>query len=311
MTERAVAGAATLFYQFSRRLPWSSGERLSRMWIQIGYDIEMAVNAPTTVLGALHVHPSRAGDLQAPEQFAVEPPLPVTTYQDVFDNTISRVDVPAGVTSVRFTNHAVIADSGLPDPVVPDARQHPLHELPLDVFRFLLPSRYCEVDSELMNFAWNQFGQVPEGWARVQAIVDYTHHHIRFDYLQARANRTALQSWQEGVGVCRDYAHLAVTLCRCMNIPARYVTGYLGDIGMPPPYPPGDFAAWMEVYLGGAWHTFDPRNNMRRIGRVLMARGRDAADVPIAMVFGWQQLNRFVVVTDEVTQEVDATMARA
>ena len=153
------------------------------MWIKIGYDIEMAVNAPTTVLGALHVHPSRAGDLQAPEQFAVDPPLPVTTYQDVFDNTISRVNVPAGVTSVRFTNHAVIADSGLPDPLVLDARQHPLHELPLDVFRFLLPSRYCEVDSELMNFAWNQFGQVPEGWARVQAIVDYTHHHIRFDYL--------------------------------------------------------------------------------------------------------------------------------
>ena len=168
------------------------------------------------------------------------------------------------------------------------------------MFRFLLPSRYCEVDSELMPFAWNRFGQLPEGWARVQAICDFAHRHIRFDYMQARANRTALQAWQEGVGVCRDYAHLSVTLCRCLNIPARYVTGYLGDIGMPPPYAAMDFAAWMEVYLGGQWHTFDARNNTPRIGRVLMARGRDAADVPITMVFGWSQLNRFEVITDEV-----------
>ncbi|MBP6780341.1 MAG: transglutaminase family protein [Ottowia sp.] len=270
------------------------------MLIRIGYDIELALSAPTTVLAALHVHPSRAGDLQAPEQFAVEPALPLLNYQDGFDNTITRVDVPAGVGSVRFTNHAVVADSGLPDPVVPDARQHPLHELPLEVFRFLLPSRYCEVDSELMPFAWNRFGQLPEGWARVQAICDFAHRHIRFDYMQARANRTALQAWQEGVGVCRDYAHLSVTLCRCLNIPARYVTGYLGDIGMPPPYAAMDFAAWMEVYLGGQWHTFDARNNTPRIGRVLMARGRDAADVPITMVFGWSQLNRFEVITDEV-----------
>ena len=270
------------------------------MLIQIGYDIELAVNAPTTLLCALHVHPSRAHDLQGPEQFAVEPALPITTYQDGFDNTITRVDVPLGVASVRFTNHAVVADSGLPDPVVPDARQHPLHELPLEVFRFLLPSRYCEVDSELMQLAWNQFGNTPEGWARVQAICDYVHGHIRFDYMQARANRTALQGWQEGVGVCRDYAHLAVTLCRCMNIPARYVTGDLGDIGVPPAAAPMDFAAWMEVYLGGQWHTFDARNNARRIGRIVMARGRDATDVPIAMVFGWQQLNRFDVVTDEI-----------
>lgn len=252
------------------------------------------------MLAALHVHPSRAGDLQAPEQFAVEPALPLLNYQDGFDNTITRVDVPAGVGSVRFTNHAVVADSGLPDPVHADARQHPLHELPLEVFRFLLPSRYCEVDSELMPFAWNRFGQLPEGWARVQAICDFAHRHIRFDYMQARANRTALQAWQEGVGVCRDYAHLSVTLCRCLNIPARYVTGYLGDIGMPPPYAAMDFAAWMEVYLGGQWHTFDARNNTPRIGRVLMARGRDAADVPITMVFGWSQLNRFEVITDEV-----------
>ena len=273
------------------------------MLIQIGYEIELALTAPTTVLGALHVHPSRAHDLQAPERFAIEPPLPFSSYQDGFDNTITRVDVPAGVDRVRFSNHALLADSGRPDPVHLDARQHALHELPSEVFQFLLASRYCEVDSELMPFAWDRFGSTPEGWARVQAICDYTHRHIRFDYQQARANRTALQAWREGVGVCRDYAHLSVALCRCLNIPARYVTGYLGDMGTPPPYPAGDFAAWMEVYLGGAWHSFDARNNTPRIGRVLMARGRDAADVPITMVFGWNQLTRFEVVTDEVPAE--------
>ena len=267
------------------------------MHIQIGYDIALQLNGPTTVLGALNVHPSRAGDLQAPEQLVVEPALPWSTYQDAFDNTITRIDLPAGVNALRLRNSAVVADSGLPDPVRLDARQHALHELPSEMFRFLLPSRYCEVDSELLQFAWNQFGQTPEGWARVQAICDYVHQHIHFDYMQARANRTALQGWHERVGVCRDFAHLAVTLCRCMNIPARYATGYLGDIGVPPMAAPMDFSAWFEAYLGDQWHTFDARHNVPRIGRVVMARGRDAADVAIATVFGWQQLDRFEVVT--------------
>ena len=270
------------------------------MHIQIGYDIVFQLNSPTTVLGALSVHPSRAGDLLAPEQVVVEPNVPWTSYRDKFDNIITRIDLPAGETQLRLRNSAVVRDSGVPDPVNLNARQHALDELPSDMFRFLLPSRYCEVDSELLQFAWNQFGSTPEGWARVQAICDYVHGHIRFDYMQARANRTALQGWQEGVGVCRDFAHLAVTLCRCMNIPARYVTGYLGDIGVPPVPVPMDFSAWFEVYLGGQWHTFDARHNARRIGRIVMARGRDATDVPIAMVFGWQQLNRFDVVTDEI-----------
>jgi transglutaminase-like putative cysteine protease len=268
------------------------------MQLQIGYDIALQLNGPTTVLGALNVHPSRAGDLQTPEQLVVEPALPWSTYQDGFDNTITRIDLPAGVNTLRLRNSAVIADSGLPDPVQQHARQHALHELPSEMFRFLLPSRYCEVDSELLQFAWNQFGQTPEGWARVQAICDYVHQHIHFDYMQARANRTALQGWHERVGVCRDFAHLAVTLCRCMNIPARYVTGYLGDIGVPPVSAPMDFSAWFEAYLGEQWHTFDARHNVPRIGRVVMARGRDAADVAIATVFGWQQLDRFDVVTN-------------
>ena len=280
------------------RMAFPAFSKNDNMLIRIGYDIALALKGPTSVLGALHVHPAQAGALQAPEQFAVEPPLPWTTYQDGFDNTITRIDLPAGTDRLRLTNSAVIATPDAPDAVQPDARQHALDELPPEMFRFLLPSRYCEVDSELMAFAWAQFASAPEGWARVQAICDYVHGHLQFNYLQARANRTALQGWQEGVGVCRDFAHLAVTLCRCMNIPARYVTGYLGDIGVPPVPLPMDFSAWFEAYLGGQWYTFDARHNVPRIGRVVMARGRDAADVAIATVFGWQQLEHFEVVTE-------------
>ncbi len=273
------------------------------MLIRIGYDIELAVNSPTTLLGALHIHPSRAHDLQAPEQFSVQSGQAFTTYRDVFDNVITRIDVPAGDTHVRLTNRAIVADSGLPDPVALSARHHALHELPNEMFRFLLPSRYCDFDDDLMAFAWQRFGHTPEGWARVQAICDFVHAHIRFDYQQARATRTATEGWREGVGVCRDFAHLAVSLCRCMNIPARYVTGYLGDIGIPPVPYPMDFSAWFEAYLGGQWYTFDARHNTPRIGRIVMAHGRDAADVPITMVFGWSQLNRFEVVTDELLDQ--------
>lgn len=269
------------------------------MHLQIGYDIALTLNTPTTVLGTLHVHPSRAVDLRTPQQLIVDPPVPEQHYQDGFDNTITRLDLPAGVTTLRLHLRATVHDSGLPDPVVPHARQHALHELPPEMFRFLLPSRYCEVDSELLPLAWNLFGATPEGWPRVQAICDYVHAHLRFDYRQARANRTALQGWQEGVGVCRDFAHLAVTLCRCMNIPARYVTGYLGDIGAPPSPSPMDFSAWFEAYLDGHWHTFDARHNVPRIGRVVMAHGRDAADVAITTIFGWHQIERFEVVTAE------------
>ena len=271
------------------------------MLIRIGYDIELALAAPTTVLAAVHVHPSRALDLLAPECIAVEPALPHLNYRDDFDNLITRIDVPAGTSALRLRHEAVVMDSGLPIAVPLGARQHELHELPSEVFRFLLASRYCEVDSELMAFAWREFGAITGGQARVQAICDYVHGHIGFDYQQARANRTALQAWQEGVGVCRDFTHLAVTLCRCMNIPARYVTGYLGDIGVPAAPYPMDFSAWFEVYLDRQWHSVDARHNTPRIGRIVMARGRDATDVPITMVFGEHQLTRFTVVTDELT----------
>ncbi len=273
------------------------------MRIRIGYDIELAVNAPTLLLGALHVHASRQHDLPEPEGFRTEPPLPIEQYRDSFDNVITRLAIPEGTPTIRLINSAVVLDSGLPDPVVPTAVQHGLSELPSETLQFILPSRYCDVDSELLNFAWGRFGGTPPGWSRVQAICDYTHQHLRFDYMQARANRTALEAWKEGVGVCRDFTHLAVTLCRCMNIPARYTTGYLGDIGVEPMPAPMDFSAWLEVYLGGRWHTFDARHNQRRIGRVVMAHGRDAADVPITMVFGWSQLNRFEVVTEELPHQ--------
>lgn len=164
---------------------------------------------------------------------------------------------------------------------------------------FLLPSRYCEAD-RLGPFAWSRFGQIPPGWGRVQAVCDYVHGHLRFNYEQARATRTALEAWEEGVGVCRDFTHLAITLCRCLNIPARYATGYLGDIGVPADPAPMDFSAWFEVWLGGRWFTFDARHNQRRIGRLVMARGRDAADCALTTTFGPHILRTFKVRTDEV-----------
>lgn len=270
------------------------------MLLQIGYDIEIAVSAPTILLGALSVHASRQHDLLEAERFATNPPLSAKLYEDSFGNAITRIAIPEGISSIRLTNSAVVFDSGQPDPVASETVQHALNELPPATYQFLLPSRYCEVDSELLAFAWKEFSDTPLGWSRVQAICDYVHQHIQFDYMRARANRTALEAWKEGAGVCRDFAHLAITLCRCMNIPARYTAGYLGDIGIAPVPAPMDFSAWFEVYLGGQWRTFDARHNMPRIGRIAMGYGRDAADIPITMVFGDSQLKRFVVVTEEV-----------
>ena len=270
------------------------------MLIDLGYAIELALTSPTAVLFLLRVHPSREADLQAPEHWAVNPRLDTTEYLDGFGNRCGRIQVPAGVSIVQLTGRARIYDSGAPDPVPTYAYQCTPEELPTQVLQFLLPSRYCEVDSELLALAWSLFGHTPLGWPRVQAICDFVHQRLRFDYQQARANRSALQGYYEQTGVCRDFAHLAVTLCRCMNIPARYVTGYLGDIGVPPVRSPMDFSAWFEAYLGGQWYTFDARHNTPRIGRVVMGRGRDAGDVPITMTFGPNTLTRFEVTTEEV-----------
>jgi transglutaminase-like putative cysteine protease len=245
----------------------------------------------------LNIHYSRASDIVIPDYLTTNPSVPITAYRDAFGNWCSRIVAPQG--QIRIASTAVVRDTGQPDIVVPSAWQHPVQELPEETLAFLLGSRYCDTD-RLSETAWNLFHHSPTGWGRVQAICDFVHNHISFGYEHARPTRTASEAFHERVGVCRDYAHLAITFCRCMNIPARYCTGYLGDIGMPPPYGPMDFAGWFEAYLGGAWHTFDARNNIPRIGRVLIARGRDATDVAISNTFGPNTLLSFKVWTDEI-----------
>jgi transglutaminase-like putative cysteine protease len=245
----------------------------------------------------LNVHHSRVPDLVVPDLVTTDPVVPVRGYLDGYGNWCSRIVAPAG--TIRLTATGIVNDSGRPDPVIPTARQHAVQDLPDDALVFLLGSRYCETD--LLNAtAWNLFANTPEGWPRVQAICDFVHNHITFDYATARPTRTAWETFNEKRGVCRDFAHLGVAFCRCMNIPARYCTGYVSDIGLPPPYAMMDFAGWFEAYLDGAWHTFDPRNNAPRIGRILMARGRDAVDVPLSAIFGPSVLTGFTVWTDEI-----------
>lgn len=268
------------------------------MLIRVGCDIAFVFPEPTALIVMLSLHPVRAPTIRQHENLRIEPLVPIAEYFDLYGNRCGRAVVPAG--RVRFRNDAVVTDSGLPDLQVRDAPQINVQDLPQEVLQFLLASRYCEVDSELKEFAWSQFSQVQAGWPRVQAVCDFVHQHIRFDYQQARPNRTALEAYRERVGVCRDYMHLAITFCRSLNVPARYCTGYLGDIGVPlAPYPM-DFSAWFEAYLGGQWYAFDARNNTPRIGRVLMARGRDAADVAITTTFGVNQLQSFKVWTEEL-----------
>jgi transglutaminase-like putative cysteine protease len=250
----------------------------------------------------LSVHPSRRQDVVTEHMLRFSPDVAARDYRDAFGNICTRIVAPAGLLEVR--NEFVIEDSGLPDEVAPDARQWEVDALPDEAMVFLLGSRYCDTQ-KLSDLAWSLFGHIPGGWQRVQAICDYVHNRISFGYQHARCDRTASDGQQEQIGVCRDFAHLAVTLCRCMNIPARYCTGYLGDIGVPKDPAPMDFSAWFEVFLGGRWYTFDARHNRPRIGRIVIARGRDAADVAISTQFGPAQLARFTVVTDEILEEAE------
>jgi transglutaminase-like putative cysteine protease len=266
--------------------------------LRVGYELRYAFPQSTPVILILNVHFSRVSDLVTPDHVVVSPAVPISGYRDGFGNWCSRFVAPSG--QVCISTDAIINDSGLPDPAAPGAGATPVENLPDDTLVFLLPSRFCDSD-RLLDLAWTLFGQTQPGWSRVQAICDFVHQHILFGYEHARATRTASEAYQEQCGVCRDYAHLAVAFCRALNIPARYCTGYLGDIGMQPPYPPGDFAAWFDAYLDGRWHTFDPRNNIPRIGRILIARGRDAADVAMAMTFGPNTLEGFRVWTDQIT----------
>ena len=268
------------------------------MLIRVGCNMEFHFPEPTALLTMISLHPTRLPTVREAERLEVTPNLGLDMFYDAYGNRCHRVMAPAGL--VRFRNEAVVVDSGLPDLQVPDAPQINVQDLPYDALTFLLASRYCEVDSELNAIAWSNFGNTEPGWPRVQAVCDFAHQRIRFDYMQARANRTALEAYRERIGVCRDYMHLAITLCRCLNIPARYCTGFLGDIDVPLSPDPMDFSAWFEVYLGGQWYTFDARNNIPRVGRVLIARGRDAADVAITTTFGVNRLQTFEVWTDVV-----------
>jgi transglutaminase-like putative cysteine protease len=267
------------------------------MRLRIGYELVYDLPQPTPVISVLNVHHTRVSDLEAPDHMRLEPSVALWAYRDSFGNWCTRFLAPAG--TMRISTDTVIRDTGLPDPVVPGAAQMPVETLPEECIVFLLASRFCDSD-RMLDLAWSLFGTTQPGWARVQAVCDLVHNHIAFGYEHARPTRNASEANEERRGVCRDYAHLAVAFCRALNIPARYCTGYLGDVGQPPPYPPGDFAAWFEAWLGGAWHIFDPRNNEPRMSRILMARGRDAADVALTTTFGPATLTGFRVWTDEI-----------
>jgi transglutaminase-like putative cysteine protease len=272
-------------------------DSLQPITLRLGYDIQFEIPAPVTIVALLNVHPCRIADLRAPDEMRSEPGVQVESYVDSFGNYSTRFVAQAG--PLRLSNSTVIRDSGLPDAVGPHAREVPVHELPHDVLRYLYNSRYCEVD-RFATIALDLFGGVPRGWSRVQAVCDWVNARVSFGYQYARPTKTALDVFTERFGVCRDFQHLAVTLCRALNIPARYATGYLGDIGVPPAPSPMDFSAWFEAYLEDRWWTFDARHNVPRIGRVLMAVGRDASDVAMTTSFGMANLTHFTVVTEEL-----------
>jgi transglutaminase-like putative cysteine protease len=269
------------------------------MRIRVGCEMTYRLEQVTPVIAMLNVHASRVSDLERPDHLVTAPALSVEGYHDSFGNWCNRFLAPVGPLTLK--TETVVRDTGQWDLTDPHAEQVPIQNLPAETLLYLLGSRYCETD-RLGDTAWSLFGTTPQGWARVQAICDYVHNHIAFGYEHSRSTRTALDAFEEKRGVCRDYAHLALAFCRCLNIPARYCSGYISDIGLPPPRAPQDFAAWIEVFLDGRWHTFDPRNNEPRIGRILISRGRDAADVPLTLTFGPSTLLDFQVITEEVAE---------
>jgi transglutaminase-like putative cysteine protease len=273
------------------------------MLIRAGYDIIFTTEKATPILASLTVHPSRSKDLRTSQRIMTSPELPLYDYGDSFGNICTRLTIPAGET--RISSSFVIEDDFEPDVYAPEAQQAAIEDLPNDVMIYLLGSRYCETD-RLSETAWSLFGNLPTGWALVQGIVAFVHEHIRFDYMTARPTKTAWEVYQEREGVCRDFAHLAITFCRCMNIPARYCTGYLGDMDLPEPLGDMDFSAWFEVYLGGQWYVFDARHNKRRRGRIVMAKGRDATDAALTTSFGPVFLKQFTIYTDEEKADLSA-----
>jgi transglutaminase-like putative cysteine protease len=265
------------------------------MLIRLGYDLQFQIPATVAMVAVLNVHPSRTKDLLEPDEIMTEPQLPVTSYIDSFGNRCVRFVAPPGL--LRLSGSTLIRNPDEPDEVNWSARESAVGDLPDEVLTYLLSSRYCEVD-RLSNIAFELFGYLAPGWGRVQAICNWVHNKVQFNYQHARPTKTALDVYTERVGVCRDFQHLAIAFCRALNIPARYATGYLGDIGVPVRLPM-DFSAWFEVYLENRWWTFDARNNQPRLGRILMATGRDASDVAMTTSFGQADLSYFFVVTEE------------
>lgn len=277
------------------------------MRIRVGYNICLNIGQSSALHTLMDIEASRRKDILIETPFAVTPQLPIEIFTDAFGNTARRMHVPAG--PVQLTYSAEVSDSGVPEDVPGDAPETPVHELPLDCLPYLTGSRYCETD-KLSQFAWNKFGTVPAGGRRVQAVVDFVHGHLTFDYLKARATRTAWETLEEGHAVCRDFTHLTIALCRALNVPARYCNGFLGDIGVPIDPNPMDFCAWCEVYVNGRWYTFDARHNEPRIGRIVLARGRDAADVPMMTTFGPHTLDKFEVTALEIPEPAEDAVSR-
>jgi transglutaminase-like putative cysteine protease len=269
-----------------------------RLLLRLGYEIVFDVPAPTPMQLMLYAHPSVAHRLITPDTIHVEPHVPVTDFIDDFGNRVGRIIAPPG--QMRIFGETIVEDSGQPDAIKPDAQQHRVEDLPPEVLTYLLGSRYCEVD-RLSSIAWDLFGKIAPGWSRVQAVCDWVHRHVEFGYRHARPNKTSLDVYVERRGVCRDFMHLAITFCRALGIPARYATGYLSDINAAPDPTPMDFSAFFEAYLDGQWWSFDARHNVPRIGRVLMARGRDAVDCALTTSFGPTRLLKFKVITEEAT----------
>ena len=268
--------------------------------MRIGCRLRYELTQPTPIIAMLNVHYSRFGDLERADYLVTQPSVPLVSYRDGYGNWCTRMVAPAG--DFTLSTDGIFRDTGLPDPTAPEAEQYAVQDLPFETMVYLLGSRYCDPDL-LTEEAWQRFETTQPGWARVQAICEFVHASVSSDYMQASATRTALETLAGGQGVCRDFAHLAVALCRCMNIPARYCTGYLSEFGQPKPHPPDDFAAWIEVFLGGRWWVFDPRNNSPRKGRILIARGRDAADVPLTQTFGPSTLTQFDVWTGDAKDD--------
>ncbi|MBV8897317.1 MAG: transglutaminase family protein [Acidobacteriaceae bacterium] len=269
------------------------------MLIRYGFEIDVQLWQPTALITTMDVHESERNAIVWEDSFETSPSVSVEQTIDAEGNRLRRLVSGPGVLGMKMTG--VVKNSGALDDCDPGAELIPVENLPAEALPYLRGSRYCETDL-LSDFAWGTFGSIAGGHARVQAVCDYVHNRLRFSYPEARPTRTAAQAMDEQVGVCRDFTHLAITLCRCLNIPARYCNGYLGDIGVPPDPAPMDFNAWFEAYIGGSWYTFDARHNARRIGRILIARGRDAADIPMITSFGPHKLTKFKVVTEEVQE---------